>query len=134
MLQLNKDQYAKSFLSSSDRYSVNLASFFTILHIKLKLYVRVQLVKVYTNLPPNWHAYALKPEKDFRKVKTPTKVSWIRVPVMMISVARKLSTLEERYQNQSCLFRRGEYRNKGHNPVKVSWVRVLVMVYLCIEN
>jgi hypothetical protein len=41
----------------------------------------------------------------------------------MVSVVRKLSTIEERRQDQSYLFLRGDYRNKGHNPEKLSWVR-----------
>jgi hypothetical protein len=46
-------------------------------------------------------------------------------PVRAVPVARKLSTIEERRQDQSCLFRRGDYRNKGQKPEKLSWVRVL---------
>jgi hypothetical protein len=58
---------------------------------------------------------ALKPERYFRKVKIP-KVSWVRVPLSMVSVARKLSTIEERIQDQSCLFRRGDYRSRDITP------------------
>jgi hypothetical protein len=36
----------------------------------------------------------------------------------MVSVARKLNTIEERRQVQSCLFRRRYYGNKGHNTEK----------------
>jgi hypothetical protein len=36
----------------------------------------------------------------------------------MVSVARKLSTIEERREDQSYLFRRGDYRNRGHNIEK----------------
>jgi hypothetical protein len=46
------------------------------------------------------------------------KVSWVRV----ISVARKLSTIEEQCQDQSCLFQWGYYGNKSHNPKNVSCV------------
>jgi hypothetical protein len=34
----------------------------------------------------------------------------------VVPVVRKLSTIEERCQDQSCLFRREDFRNKGHNP------------------
>jgi hypothetical protein len=37
----------------------------------------------------------------------------------IVYVARKLCTIEERRQDQSCLFRRGDYRNKTQNPVKL---------------
>jgi hypothetical protein len=33
----------------------------------------------------------------------------------MVSVGQKQSTTEEWRQDQSCLFRRGYYENKGHN-------------------
>jgi hypothetical protein len=33
-------------------------------------------------------------------------------------VAHKLNTIEERRQDQSCLFWLGDYGNKGHNPEK----------------
>jgi hypothetical protein len=36
--------------------------------------------------------------------------------VRALSVARKLSTIEERRQDQSCLFGRGDYRNKRQTP------------------
>jgi hypothetical protein len=44
--------------------------------------------------------------------------SWGRVQRKMDSVARKLSTTEERGQDQSCLLRWGDYRNNGNNSVK----------------
>jgi hypothetical protein len=51
------------------------------------------------------------------------KGSWVRFPVRAVPVAQKLSTIEERRQDQSYLFRRGDYRNKDHNPPKkLSWV------------
>jgi hypothetical protein len=52
--------------------------------------------------------------------------SWVRVPKKAVPVARKLSTIEERRQDQSCLFRRGDHRIKDHNPGNLSWVRALV--------
>jgi hypothetical protein len=43
--------------------------------------------------------------------------------VRAVPVACKLSTIEERRQEQRCLFGSGDCRNKGHNPEKLSWVR-----------
>jgi hypothetical protein len=52
-------------------------------------------------------------------VCNPEKLSWVRFPAKMVPVARKISTIEERRQDQSCLFRRGDHRNKGHNTEKL---------------
>jgi hypothetical protein len=49
--------------------------------------------------------------------------SWIRFPMKIIFVGRKLRTTEERRQDQSCLFRRGDYGKKGHNSEKLSCIR-----------
>jgi hypothetical protein len=38
--------------------------------------------------------------------------------VKMPSLSRKLGTIEEQGQNQSCLFRRKEYRKEGQNREK----------------
>jgi hypothetical protein len=38
--------------------------------------------------------------------------------VRVLPVARKLSTIQERRQDQSCVFRREDYRNRGHNHEK----------------
>jgi hypothetical protein len=43
----------------------------------------------------------------------PEKLSWVLVPVKIISVARKLSKIEELRKEQNCLFRRGEERRGG---------------------
>jgi hypothetical protein len=43
------------------------------------------------------------------------KLSRVWVPVRAVPVARKLSTIEERRWDQSCLPRREDGRNKGHN-------------------
>jgi hypothetical protein len=59
----------------------------------------------------------------------PEKLLWVRFPMKMVSVARKLSTVEERRQVQSCLIRRGDYKNKGHDTGKLSWVRVLTKMF-----
>jgi hypothetical protein len=51
--------------------------------------------------------------------------------VKMVYVARKLSTTEERCQDQICFFRRGHYRNKGQYTEKLSWVQFPVkMVFV----
>jgi hypothetical protein len=44
----------------------------------------------------------------------------------IVSAAWKLSMIEEWRQDQSCFFRKGDYRNKGNNAEKLSWVRVLM--------
>jgi hypothetical protein len=47
---------------------------------------------------------------------------------MKISLARKLGTEDEQDREQSCLFRRRDYRNRGHNLENVSWVLSSVKV------
>lgn len=74
---------------SDDFIPTEIVSGLVILYIKLKLfvgiymcvhacrhacvflcmYVHLQLEKVSTNLSQIWHAYSLKLEKDFRKIK-----------------------------------------------------------------
>jgi hypothetical protein len=44
----------------------------------------------------------------------------------MVSVAWKLSMIEEWHQDQNCLFQQGHYRIKGHKPEKCSVFKVLV--------
>jgi hypothetical protein len=46
--------------------------------------------------------------------------------VRAFSVPRIVSTIEERREDQSCLFRRGDYRNEGQNPENLYCARVLV--------
>jgi hypothetical protein len=41
----------------------------------------------------------------------------------VVAVAWKLSMIEERFQEQSCIFQTGDYRNRGFNPEKLTWVR-----------
>jgi hypothetical protein len=50
-------------------------------------------------------------------------VPWVRFPVRAFPVARKLITTDEWRLNHSCLFRRGDYKNKDQNSEKLSWVR-----------
>jgi hypothetical protein len=97
------------------------------------MHVRLELNNKKTNLHQTWHAYSLRTGRDFKKVKTP-KNSWVQVPVRLFPVAQKLSTIEERHKEQSCLFRRGDYRNKGHNPDKLSWVPFLTKMFCCSET
>jgi hypothetical protein len=40
----------------------------------------------------------------------------------VVAVAWKLSMIEERLQEQSCLFQTGDYGNKGHSLDKLTWV------------
>lgn len=50
-------------------------------------------------------------------------VSWVRFPVKMVFVARKLSTLQGRRQDQSCLFPRKELWKRKSQPLKLPWIR-----------
>jgi hypothetical protein len=65
---------------------------------------------------PNLAWLFLETKKRFWEGQNSEKLSWVPVPVRAVPVARKLSTIEERRQDQSCLFRSGNYKNKGHNP------------------
>jgi hypothetical protein len=47
------------------------------------------------------------------------KQFWVRVPVKMFSVARKLSTIEKWRQDESYLFLQEDYTNKGHRSETV---------------
>jgi hypothetical protein len=49
------------------------------------------------------------------------ELSWVQAQVRMVSVARKLSTIEQ-HREQTCLLGRDDYTNKGNNPEKLSWV------------
>jgi hypothetical protein len=44
----------------------------------------------------------------------------------VVTVAQKLSLIEERLQDQRCLLQTGDYRNKGHNSGKLSCIRFLM--------
>lgn len=52
----------------------------------------------------------LKQEDIFRKVET-SKMSKVRVPVRVVSEARKLSTVGKQRKDKSCLFRRGDHKS-----------------------
>jgi hypothetical protein len=83
---------------------------------------------------PNLVCLFLETRKRIYIGQNSGKVSWVRVPVTAVCVARKLITIEERRQDQSCLFQRADYRNKGHNPANLSWVRVPVRMLLQLLN
>jgi hypothetical protein len=62
-----------------------------------------------TDLHQTWHAYSLRPGKDFRSKNS--LMSYVRVPMRVVSVAQKLSMIEKRRQDQS-VFRRAYYRDE----------------------
>jgi hypothetical protein len=47
------------------------------------------------------------------KSEVPKKVSWVRVSLKMISLARELCVVEEQGQDERCLFRGRVYRKKA---------------------
>jgi hypothetical protein len=71
-----------------------------------------------TDLHQTWQAYSLRPGREHKRVKTPER-SWVLLPVRAVPVARKLNTIEERRQDQSCSSRRGHHRNGRHSPEKL---------------
>jgi hypothetical protein len=52
----------------------------------------------------------------------------VQVPIEVISVASKLSTIVERPKEQECLFHRGDYKKYSHKLEKISLVRDLVQM------
>jgi hypothetical protein len=72
---------------------------------------------------------------DYRnKGHNPRNLSWVQVPVKMVSGTQKLGMLEEQHQDQSCLFWWGDYGNRSHKPEKLSWVRVpMRMVFVAFK-
>lgn len=63
------------------------------------------------------------------KGQVTSKISWVRVPVRVVSVARKLSSIEERLQDQSCWFRVGQQRKKFHNAENLFQVQVTINIF-----
>jgi hypothetical protein len=86
------------------------------------IYLFAYISRTLYRLHQTWHAYSLRPGREHGRVKTLEEVPWVRFPVRTFLVARKLSTIEERRQRQSCLSRRGDYTNEGHNPENLAWV------------
>jgi hypothetical protein len=70
---------------------------------------------------PNLVYLFLETRKRIQEGQNSGKMSRVRFPVRAVPLARKISTIEERRQDQSCFFRRGDYKNKGYNP-DISWV------------
>jgi hypothetical protein len=56
-------------------------------------------------------------------------VSWVRFLVRAFPVARKINTIEQWRQDQSCLIRREDYRNKNNNPEQLSKVRFPLKIF-----
>jgi hypothetical protein len=77
---------------------------------------------------PNVACLFLETRKKTQQDQNSGKLSWVRVLVRAVPVARKLSTIEELCRDQSCLFQRGDYRNKRHSTQKLPWVRVPVKI------
>jgi hypothetical protein len=75
---------------------------------------------------PNLAYLFLEITKKFWKSKNSKKLSLVRVPMRADRVTRKLSLIEERRKDQSCLLGRLDYKTIGHSPEKVSCVRIPV--------
>jgi hypothetical protein len=65
---------------------------------------------------PNLAWLFLETRKRIQQDKNRGKVSWGRFPTMVVPVPRKLRTTQEQRQDKSCLFRKGDCRNKDHKP------------------
>jgi hypothetical protein len=48
----------------------------------------------------------------------PKRLFWVRVAVKVDPVVRKKKKIEEQHQDRSCLLRRGDHRNEGHDLEK----------------
>lgn len=73
------------------------------------------------------------PGRDHRRIRTPEKCPSFdsrrgRFYIAPIPVAWKSRTIEQWRLDQSCLFRRGDYRNRDRNPEEFSRVRVSVKI------
>jgi hypothetical protein len=75
-----------------------------------------------------WTKLFVSKRRLLKQRPQPRKPVWGSTPGE--DLARKLGTIEKRRQDQSCLFRRVDYRNKGQNPENLSWVRVPVKISL----
>jgi hypothetical protein len=61
-------------------------------------------------------------ERTGSKARNPKKLSWVRVRIKMVSIARKIKHDRKRRPDQSCLFRRGNHSNEDC----LSWVGIPV--------
>jgi hypothetical protein len=59
---------------------------------------------------------------------------WVWDPVMVVPMPLKLSTIEEWWQEQSCLFWWGEYMNKSHDLNKLFWVHFPAKIFSVAQN
>jgi hypothetical protein len=75
---------------------------------------------VFTDLHETSHAYSLRP-REYRKAKSPEKFPELKVPVRVVSIARKLSAIEQLSRVEICLFRGRDCRNKGHKYEETVW-------------
>jgi hypothetical protein len=79
--------------------------------------VRALLVARKLNKIEERHHYQNCFEEEIAGRKATTqKDSYVRDPVKMPSVVRKLSTKKNNSAKTTVLFRREDYRNKDHNP------------------
>jgi hypothetical protein len=79
---------------------------YAILRRKSKLWVRMFAYssRIDTPISPKFSHTSLQFKNRFQKNQTPKKVSWVRIPVMLVAVARKQSMIEERRRVQSTFF------------------------------
>jgi hypothetical protein len=91
--------------------------------MKLELYVySLKLEMVYTNFPQTWHTYFLNQDETFQRSKLRNSAlgSSLREGGFCNSETKHSRKTAPRPK----LFRRGDYRNKGHNPEKtgLGWI------------
>jgi hypothetical protein len=61
----------------------------------------------------------LETRKIFQKGQNSERLSSVRVPMKVVSIAWKLSTIEEQRKEHNCLCRRADYKDWGQNPKTV---------------
>jgi hypothetical protein len=74
-------------------------------------------------IPKSAPALAYWTRKTIENCQNLEKKFRVRVPESVVSVARKLNTIAKGCQDQNCLLRRGDCRNKGQNPETVLGLR-----------
>jgi hypothetical protein len=88
----------------------------SILYVNLKLCVCSPKTREGIHqFTPNLAFLFLETRKRFQKGQNAEKLYWVRVPARVISVTRKLRTIEGR-QDKNYLFWRGDYGNQGYKP------------------